>query len=158
MNAGESETALHLEIARLNRAAEECAREGVELLYHNHNWEFADQWRVMHLILHHTVDQVKFCPDVGWVYKAGVDPLEYLERIRDRIGAVHFKDFATTENKVDTVELGTGVVPFERVVTWMNTNIKRETLWVIAEQDFASGPVDLAVRANVKYLRRVLAS
>jgi len=157
LNVGADDAAMKAEIARINRAAQECAARGVALLYHNHNWEFADNWRIMRALLRDAAPQVRFCPDVGWVRKAGIDPIEYLSAIKGRIGAVHFKDFASLGTAVDTVVLGTGVVAFEPVVAWLRDNVAADELWVVAEQDSAAGEPRDAVRANADYLKRVLA-
>lgn len=156
LNVGDNNAALHMEIAVLNRVAQTCARHGIRLLYHNHNWEFAAGWLVMDALLRHADSSVGFCPDVGWVCKAGVEPVDFLNRIRGRVGAVHFKDFATLDNKVDTVPLGAGVVPFGSVVQWMADNVDGDGMWVIAEQDFADAPVPDTIRANAAYLKGVL--
>lgn len=157
LNVGSDDAAMTAEIQRINRAALACADRGMSFLYHNHNWEFADNWRIMRALLSQAAPQVRFCPDVGWVHKAGVDPIEYLEAIKGRIGVVHFKDFASMAPAVDTVVLGSGVVAFEPVVRWLRSNMKTDELWVVAEQDSTSGDVREAVRANADYLKRILA-
>ncbi len=49
--------------------------------------------------------------------KGGVDVPEFLDGIKDRIGAVHFKDFATdgsaAERKCDPAESGECVAPLD---------------------------------------------
>ena len=140
------------DMADLNQAATRCAERGFRLLYHNHNWEFADGERVMSALLTDTDGALGFCPDVGWVDKAGTDVLGFLDRVRDRVGAVHFKDFAGRGDEIDTVELGDGVVPLGDVVRWMQKNGLGD-LWAIAEQDRSALPAEQAVRVNSEYLQ-----
>lgn len=143
------------DLAMLNRSADACAMAGMKLLYHNHNWEFAGGGRVIDALLNETTEAMGFCPDVGWVAKAGQDVIAFLDSVRERVGAMHFKDFATVEDAVDTVELGTGVAPLADVAAWMNANTPG--LWAIAEQDKADRPADQAVAANAEFLRATLA-
>ena len=139
---------------RLLRAAMACSLCGVHLLYHNHDWEFADNARVMDALLAEAGDTLGLCPDVGWVVKGGADVIAFLDAVRSRIGAVHFKDFATDADGGDTVMLGEGVVPFPQVAEWLRQNAP--DLWVIAEQDRAAVPAAEAARRNAGYLREVL--
>jgi sugar phosphate isomerase/epimerase len=152
----ESDAQIAADIAQLNRMADLCARHGVRLLYHNHNWEFADGGKAIQAILDQSDEAVGFCPDIGWLHKARVEIVPFLESIRPRIGAIHFKDFASLGPGVDTVVLGEGVVPLEQVAAWIN-QAGFEDLWVIAEQDNAVGGVDEDVLGNGAFLRKVFA-
>lgn len=138
----------------LGRAATVCREHGVQLLYHNHDWEFADGGRVMEALLADAGPDLGFCPDVGWIVQGGADPIAFLERAKPRLGAVHFKDFAAGAADNPFVLLGQGRVPFPAVADWLRRH--RPGLWVIAEQDRADVPPGEAARANGAYLRRVL--
>ncbi len=138
----------------LNRAAEACQGRGVRLLYHNHDWEFADNRRVMDALLAESGDALGICPDVGWVVKGGADVVAFLDSMRLRIGAVHFKDFAAEESGGDTVMLGEGIVPFPQVADWLRHNAP--DIWVVAEQDRAAVPAAEAAQQNARYLLAVL--
>jgi sugar phosphate isomerase/epimerase len=153
----ESENQFSQDIAKLNRAAERCAACGVQMLYHNHDWEFQDDALVMTRLLKEGSDQLGLCPDIGWMAKAGVDPVTFLAANRTRIGAVHFKDFATlTPGLVDTVILGQGVVPLRETAAWLQNNW-RVPLWIIAEQDQAEEGCtsEATCRANAAFLKNL---
>lgn len=146
----------------VNRAALMCAEHETQLCYHNHDHEFRDilspedapgGMTVMDAIIDGAVPELRFCPDVGWIHKAGADAVMFLDRVRDRLSAVHYKDFATLDSVVDTVPLGTGCVPLKDVTTWLRTNIRG--IWVIAEQDTAQGSPEDAIRRNASFLRKV---
>ena len=146
----QSDDQLAADIDMLNRAAEMCAARGVKLLYHNHDFEFADDSRVMRALIANT-GPLGFCPDIGWVKKGGADVIGFLDEIQDRIGAVHFKDFATMEHCCDTVILGTGVVPLAETAQWLKAN--KSGLWIIAEQDSADVAPEQAAAGNAAYLK-----
>lgn len=149
------EAQLESDIDMLNRAAEACASKGVKLLYHNHDFEFVDDCRAINALRSDTSKALGFCPDIGWVMKGGMDVIEFLESIKDRIGAVHFKDFATNEHKTDTVCLGDGIVPLAETAEWLKKN--NSGLWVIAEQDNAAVPPAKAAKANAAFMKGVFA-
>lgn len=134
----------------LNTAAQECASIGKRLLYHNHNWEFQGDARVMNALMDKGSHQLGFCPDVGWVMKGGWHIAQFLDRIKERIYAIHFKDFATDGPQCDTVVLGTGVAPLREAADWIKGNTRG--MWVIAEQDNAAVPPAQAARENAAFL------
>jgi sugar phosphate isomerase/epimerase len=144
------------DLAMLNRCARKAADRGVRLLYHNHNWEFSGSPRAMDLLLEQRAPELGFCPDVGWVAKAGEDVMAFLKQVVDDMPLVHFKDFASLEPGVDTVCLGDGVVPLTEVAAWIQNGDNRVE-WVIAEQDRADGPADEATTRNAQFLRRQFA-
>lgn len=141
------------DLAALGRAAEKCRDSGVRLLYHNHDWEFADSARVMNVLVRDSDPALGFCPDVGWAHRGGADLPALLDSIRDRIGAVHFKDFAAEGAANPFITLGDGVVPFPLVAEWLERNLPNA--WVVAEQDRADCAPGDAAKANALYLRQV---
>lgn len=140
-------------VEALGRAAETCRTRGVRLLYHNHDWEFAHGARVMDALRADASDALGFCPDVGWVDHGGADVLPFLESVKERIGAIHFKDFAPPGAPDPFVTLGAGVAPLRETAAWLRTAFPNG-LWVIAEQDRVSeglSPAE-AVRRNGAFL------
>ncbi|MFZ2655486.1 MAG: sugar phosphate isomerase/epimerase [Victivallales bacterium] len=145
---------LKKDLESLAKAADTCAARGVRLLYHNHNWEFAQDWRIMKAILSAPIPNLGFCPDIGWLAKAHVEVSGFLDKIRDRIGMVHFKDFSSFDEKMDAVELGTGVADLGAAASWIKKNIK-DGIWVAAEQDVSSIGPDKSAMINAKYLKNI---
>ena len=135
----------------LNTAAEECHANGKRLLYHNHNWEFEGDARVITALIERGSRHLEFCPDIGWVMKAGWRITGFLNRIKGRIGAIHFKDFATDGPGCDTVVLGTGIAPLREAADWIKANTGG--MWVVAEQDTADIAPGEAARENAEFLR-----
>jgi sugar phosphate isomerase/epimerase len=140
------------DLATLSRSADYLASRGFRLLYHNHAWEFANDWQVMNAVLERTPETLGLCPDVGWVHKAGVDVIPFLERVKTRIGAVHFKEFKTRDQGVlDTTEFGRGIVPLREIAAWLRENLPES--WVLAEQDKTELTPEEAIAANAEFLR-----
>jgi sugar phosphate isomerase/epimerase len=145
---------LEQDIAVLNRAAVVCAERGVRLLFHNHNWEFANGQTVMKALLGGAVPELGLCPDVGWAAYAGVDLPVWLGEVKARLGAIHFKDFGRLGDGLEIVGLGNGKVPLAEVAAWVRKEVP--DLWVIAEQDTAEIEPAEAARRNAAFLGRVL--
>jgi sugar phosphate isomerase/epimerase len=158
---GESADAVAADIAMLGRAAERAARRGIRLLHHNHHWEFLRPG-IMDALLADSPPSLGLCPDVGWLYRAGVDALPFLKAHASRIGPVHFKDFATPGDgtvsfRLDTAPLGRGLAPLQAVADWLRcSHLSVDHLWVIAEQDRHDGPVAEAVGLNGRFMIQTL--
>jgi sugar phosphate isomerase/epimerase len=138
------------DIEMLNRAASRCHESGIRLLYHNHAWEFDNDGRVINGLLASADTLLGLCPDLGWVHKAGADPVAFLDQNASRIGAVHFKDFSTMNNVTDTVILGKGIAPLREAAAWLKAH--QPKLPLIAEQDNHDGDPAEAVAANAAFL------
>lgn len=149
----EDGTQFQRDLAALNALAKRSSERGIQLLYHNHDWEFFDGQRIFKALRDETTEELMFCPDVGWIHKGGADCLEVLESIRERVGALHYKDFRTPEpGRQDFCCLGNGCVPFGEISRWAR-NLDRDELWVIAEQDEPVGTPEETVRTNSQFMK-----
>lgn len=83
------------EIELLQTSAVKAKQEGVKLAYHNHDHEFTTFFNglsVFDMLLAYAPDLYMEL-DVGWATYAGEDPVKVMERAKDRISLMHFKDF-----------------------------------------------------------------
>ena len=111
--------------ARLNRVGEALGREGVSLLYHNHNCELQrvnPSQRAYDILLEETDPaRVNFEFDSYWFAEGGANPLEWMERLGSRMKLWHINDRGTRQTgpcmtpivKSDSMELGTGAMPLK---------------------------------------------
>ncbi len=115
---------------RMNKAGEELKKEGIALLYHNHNVEFhklrgaaltgKDDFMDLNaygLIIKETdPEYVNFEMDSYWIADAGIDPLSVMTRLGERLKLYHINDRGmrlkgpamTPIIKQDSMELGYG--------------------------------------------------
>lgn len=104
---------------KMNEIGEASAKKGVTLAYHNHDFEFktlSDGRTLMDILLTNTDPSlVNLIPDVAWVQWAGVDPCEFLTRVRDRVKVVHMKDYIDRDGSIRFVEFGDGAVDFNAI-------------------------------------------
>lgn len=108
---------------RLNRAGKALRKEGVELLYHNHNCEFlqvAPGQSAYRLLLEETdPESVNFEFDSYWCADCGADPLAVMDALGGRMKLWHINDRGTRQAgpcmtpilKSDSMELGYGAMP-----------------------------------------------
>lgn len=121
---GEEKTVREL-AERLNKVGEAVRKEGVSLLYHNHNCELqrvSSTRRGYDILLEETDPAaVNFEFDSYWFAEGGADPLEWMERLGSRMKLWHINDRGarlagpamTPILKTDSAELGTGNMPLE---------------------------------------------
>lgn len=81
--------------------AEALQKEGVRLLYHNHDFEYGkldgDDEYILHRLMS-TIPASLLQPelDTCWISYGGVDPVKEIEAFSDRISVVHLKDYTCT--------------------------------------------------------------
>ncbi len=100
-----------------NRVAAEARAAGLQLAYHNHDFEFAPvEGRIPYDVLLESTDPhlVQLEIDLYWMTKGGQDPLTYFQRWPGRIPLVHVKDSAgPPDNKM--VDVGAGTIDWKRI-------------------------------------------
>lgn len=105
----------------LQSFADRLKPEGLKVAWHNHDFELTpsiDGMVPMDLILDAAPD-VLWEPDIGWIVRAGADPLPWLLRYQDRVKAVHIKDLAPSGTNVREdgwADIGHGVIDWKRLV------------------------------------------
>ncbi len=90
---------------------------GLQLLYHNHDFEFMEDEDgivpIDYLLENCDPELVNFQMDLFWVTKAGADPTAYFEKYPGRFKIWHVKDM-DTEGKFAPV--GNGTIDFGRIL------------------------------------------
>lgn len=103
----------YLKIAEtLYKAGESCRKAGIQLLYHNHNFEFRsfDDQTAFDLLMQKTDPElVRLEIDCYWMIVAGVDPVRYFEA-PSRCALLHIKD--RKAGFKPTVDMNEGTAPF----------------------------------------------
>lgn len=135
----------------LNKAANHLSRHGIQLHYHNHEFEFdhiSGGKNGMELLWDHCdPDNVHFCLDLGWVAQAGQDSCAFLSAHADRVSYLHLRDFKEGQS----VALGLGDLPVAEMWSLINTLPRIKT--VIVEQDPHSTDPCADIGQSLRYLR-----
>lgn len=128
------EAAIHDLAARLNKAGETLKKDGIDLLYHNHNCELqrvSGDKRAYDILLEETDPAlVNFEFDSYWFADGGADPLAWMERLGTRMKLWHINDRGTRLTgpamtpilNSDSMELGTGNLPLETLTRQSKAN------------------------------------
>lgn len=136
------------ELEQINAAAAVCARHGLRLLYHNHWWEIWDDYADLRFYQSRSdPDLVSFCLDLGWVHRAGGDPLQALDLFGGRALTYHLRDDSPQEC---WMPLGEGNMPLEPLLQKLAL---LDPAWLVIEQDDIAGGVTESLRANRMYLK-----
>lgn len=90
---------------------------GLQLLYHNHDFEFKENANgvviIDYLLEHCNPENVNFQMDLYWVTKAGADPVAYFEKYPGRFKTWHVKDM---DDQGRFAPVGQGTIDFKRIL------------------------------------------
>ena len=138
----------------LNRAGERCKKAGIQLCYHNHDFEFIkqdDKYPYDILLATHK-ELVKMEMDIYWVTKAGQDPIALFNEHPGRFPLLHLKDMDNTPEKAFT-EVGNGIINFKEIFKHKQ---KAGLKYFFVEQDKCPGsPLD-SIAQSISYIKKNL--
>lgn len=154
---------------QFNKVGEQIKKAGLQLGYHNHNFEFKkfeggvtgyDEFlRIT------DPELVKLEMDCGWVTVAGHDPVEYLHKFPERYKLLHIKDFKrgytptssigeTGEGSPVPTELGRGSIDYARIFAAAKKS-HIEHIFVEQEPPFKEMPALEAIKVDYEYLKNL---
>ena len=125
----------------LNNAAAAANQVGIQVCYHNHDFEFIDLGdgvTGMDILSSETdADSVKFELDLYWVNKAGKDAVEQFKRFENRVPLWHVKDMADTPEQ-GFAEVGEGTIDYKAIFAAKETSGMQH---FFVEQDQSDDPL-----------------
>lgn len=139
----------------LNKAGETCKKAGIQLCYHNHNFEFIPQdGKLPYNTLVNDTDKdlVKFEMDMYWVTRAKQDPVKLITEHPGRFPLWHVKDM---DNKPDQMftEVGSGIIDFKRIFKYAHTAGMK---YFFVEQDICPGDPFVSITKSYNYIKHNL--
>ena len=97
--------------------AQRLAEQGIDLAYHNHDWELRTKENgatALELLFESAgTSPLGWQVDVAWLVRGGADPLPWLDRYTGRVASAHAKDLAPAGEKRDEdgwADVGHGVM------------------------------------------------
>jgi len=131
----------------LNFAAPRLAEEGIKLGFHNHAVEFETApWGKTPISELESRTQCELEIDTFWAWKAGSDPVNTIEALKDRISLIHLKDgFADGKG----MPLGEGDAPVAAV---RKKALELGYVIVVESETLTPSGLDEAERC-IRYLR-----
>jgi len=144
---------------QLNAAGAAAQKAGLQLAYHNHNFEFApvDGQTPYDLLLKATDPTlVKLELDLFWITFAGADPLAYFAQYPGRFPLVHVKDMRTKPTPDATAEqvmadVGKGSIDWKGI---FGHEAQAGIQHFFVEHDSPPEPLD-DIRASFTYLKQL---
>jgi sugar phosphate isomerase/epimerase len=143
--------------ADLNKAGETCKKAGIQLCYHNHDFEFqALEGTLPFDILMNQTDSnlVKTELDLYWAVKANQPPLDLFKKYPKRIELWHVKDMDNTEKKFFT-EVGNGTIDFKAI---FKAHKQSGMKHFFVEQDQCPGSPFDSIEKSIGYIKGNLLS
>lgn len=137
--------------ARLNRGGELCKAAGMQIAYHNHDFEFMSmEGSTGYDVLLKETDAslVQFEMDLYWVSFAGKDPVELIKKNPGRFSLWHVKDMDNTPQKKFT-EVGNGVINFKKI---FDCEKKSGMKHFFVEQDVSAAPLE-SIKTSIANLK-----
>ena len=136
----------------LNKAGELCKQAGIQLCYHNHEFEFeAMNGQLPFDILTNETDAglVKIELDLYWASVAGQDPVGLFKKHKGRVALWHVKDMDKTPKKNFT-EVGNGVIDFASIFKHAKTSGMKH---FFVEQDVCPGSPFDSIKQSIGYIK-----
>ncbi len=133
----------------LNAISARAATHGLRLGYHNHAWEFEPLVGGEHALVALAgllAPEVVLEIDTYWAAVGGADVPAVLDRLGDRVVALHVKDGPVVKGEPNTA-VGTGVMPVPRVLAAAPKNA-----WRIVEFDSCATDLFDALAESHSYL------
>jgi len=135
---------------------------GVQLYFHNHNWEFADNaliWRSIGKYAPH----VMFALDCGWAFASGYDPIALIREFPGRVKYAHLRDYKQVEHPEKLsfndlhaafVDLGEGDIDYPRLLAVLNEELGDDN-WAVIEYELGNFDKDSYIKA-ASYVRSLM--
>jgi sugar phosphate isomerase/epimerase len=138
----------------LNKGGERCKREGLELLYHNHDLEFRPlgggemPFDVLMNELDPEYTNIEL--DLYWIAKGDRSAVEYIRKYPGRYPVYHLKDMDNTPQR-DFEYVGKGIIDFPSI---FDLHSVAGAKYFIVEHAKPADP-ELCVRTAAEYLSRL---
>ncbi len=138
----------------LNKIGEKVKAAGMVFGYHNHGPEFGSEGGVVfydELLRLTDPKLVTFEMDCGWVFSAGRNPLDYLQKTPERFPLLHIKDVEREANgQYRSHVLGTGKADYAPILR-AATGLKQ---YFVEQEEFDIDPIE-AIKQDAEYMRKL---
>jgi len=120
-------------IKKANEICEQVRGGGLGFGYHNHELEFMKFDGVCAIDrLITECPKMEFTLDVFWVQAGGANPLEYMDKLKDKIRILHLKDYRISGRQRQFAEIGQGNLDWKGVFSRCE---KYKIPYAVIEQD-----------------------
>jgi len=141
---------------KINKAGEICKAAGLQLAYHNHDFEFIDinGQHGYDILLHNTdANLVKFEMDIYWVVRAGYKPVELFKKHPGRFPFWHVKDMDKAD-KTKNTEVGNGTVDFKTI--FANAKLAGVKHYIVEQENNYVPDIYASIKTSCSYTKTSL--
>jgi len=145
-------------VEKLGHASQVFQGGGVTLCYHNHSKEFAryENQTVLHGLFHSPlVSELAFELDTYWVQHGGGDPIDWCQRMKNRLPILHLKDYGAIGGTPTMMEIGQGNLDFPGILKAARNS---KCSWYVVEQDICLRPPLESLQISFDYLKALCES
>lgn len=131
------------------------ADEGLQFIYHNHAFEFVkfDGVLGMDILLNESDPNFfGFEIDTYWVQAGGCNPVDWINKVGERMQVVHFKDMTVGQDMKPTMaEVGEGNLNWAEII---DACINHKVEWAAVEQDICQRNPFESLEISLKNLNK----
>ncbi len=143
-------------VADLGEGCARAAEAGLQILYHNHAFEFEAKvdgmYGLDYLLATIPAHLIQAELDVYWVKTGGEDPVKYINKYAGRLPRIHIKDRAAPPADEDCpfAEIGQGILDWDGI---FDAGPRSGVAWHVVEQDRWIRPPLESARMSIEYLK-----
>ena len=143
-------------VAELGEGCVKAAEAGLQVLYHNHAFEFETKvdgmYGLDYLLSAIPASAIGAELDTYWVQTGGEDPVAYIRKYAGRLPHLHIKDRAAppADETCPFAEVGHGILDWDSIFTAAEA---AGVEWYIVEQDRCTRPPLESARLSFTYLK-----
>jgi sugar phosphate isomerase/epimerase len=141
---------------KLNKAAEMCKKSGLQLGYHNHNfeWKPIDGTTFYDTILKETDPKlVHMEMDIFWVVRAGQDPVKLFRQHPGRFALCHIKDRDKKQTDLNT-EIGKGSIDFKTILS--HAKLAGLKHFIVEQENYINIDPFVSIAESAAYVKNTL--
>ena len=129
-----------------------CEERGLDIYYHNHDFEFSQhEGQLLLDWLIADAGSVKVQLDTFWAKYADFDPLETMEKYKEKLELLHIKDYVSLKPELQFCPIGQGDMDNESILR----KVREAGLkYVISDLDNSTKDVFQTARESLIYLKK----
>lgn len=134
----------------LTQTGDLCKKAGLQLVYHNHDWEFkvvGNSTPYEAFLSQIPGELLKMELDLAWAIKAGIDPVDLFKEHPGRFPLWHVKDIA--EDMLTLKPVGQGSIDFSKIFANAET---AGLVYPFVEHDMPADGIK-SLQVSIEYLR-----
>jgi len=143
-------------VADLGEGCAKAAEAGLQILYHNHAFEFETKvdgmYGLDYIFATIPASDIQAELDVYWVQTGGEDPVKYINKYAGRLPRIHIKDRAPSpaDEECPFAEIGQGILDWDAIFDAApDAGVK----WHVVEQDRWIRPPLESAKMSIDYLK-----